>query len=291
MMSRIRTQLQIVVAVLLIAAGSVQAAVMVRGTVTPIAGAFRYTFEVENTGPGDFVLVSLVDAPLADPLIAPTMTTPAGFLGSYDGVLGIVDFIEGTMLFAAGTTRSGFRFDSLAGPGTAFTLFEALDTQGGMVTGTVQFVAAPPPAPMPMITTGLSAGSGTVAGKSTPCGPGEDEQVVIYDCGTNPADCAGCAPGFPPMPCPNPVIGMGMKNATGGFVIPVTALMQGHHIYASDACTESPFNVGAPQLVGAAAVAPALSLGMLALLVGLLVAAGFHYLRRTPNAGMRRDVN
>jgi len=280
----VRLPLLILVAALLVPTTGAQAAIFVRATVTPLGGSFRYVFEVENTGPDDFVIVSIVDAPVADPLIDPTLTTPAGFLGSYDGGLGIVDFIEDADLFATGTTHGGFRFDSLAGPSGAFGSFEALTTSGALVSGSVQLTVVNPPG-TPMITEGATGGSSVVGGKSTPCDPQGNSQVVVYDCGTSLADCAGCAPGFPPMPCPNPVIGMGSKDANGHFLIPVGALIQGHYIYASDGCTDPPFNVGAPQQVGAPAVRPAiaplLSVRMVLLLLAVLGLVGWFGITRS----------
>lgn len=118
-------------------------AVMVHGTATPIPGAFHYELVVSNTGPEDIVLVSLVDAPLDDPLIDPTLTTPPDFLGLYDSGLGIVDFLEDTDFFGAGTETSGFSFHSLAGPDAFFTSFEAFSTEADFISGDVEIRLLP----------------------------------------------------------------------------------------------------------------------------------------------------
>lgn len=121
------------------------ASLLVRGTVSPTGGgAYHYAFEVVNPGPDDFLAVSLVDAPLGDPLIAASLVAPADYLASYDAGLGIVDFLEFTNLFGASGVAGLFAFDSLAEPGTAFGAFEALklDPLGDLYPGTVDLRAA-----------------------------------------------------------------------------------------------------------------------------------------------------
>jgi hypothetical protein len=115
------------------------------GTVTPQVGAFLYELEIANAGPDDYSVVSIVDAPAGDALIAPSLTTPAGFLGSYDGGLGIIDFIEFTDLFAAGTSIGGFSFQSLTGPVGAFSMFEAVSTLGDFASGDITWTVRPGP--------------------------------------------------------------------------------------------------------------------------------------------------
>lgn len=122
------------------------AALFLNGTVTPLAGSFRYDLSVQNTGPEDYVLVSITDAPLADPLIDPSLSGPAGFLTAYDDGLGFVDFLEDTDLFAAGSVSGPFSFESLAGPGPAFSIFEAYTTGLDLTTGRIQWTVVPEPA-------------------------------------------------------------------------------------------------------------------------------------------------
>ena len=130
----------------LIAPEMSHAALFLNGTVTPLTGAYRYEVSVENTGPEDYVIVSIPDAPLADPRIDPSLAGPAGFLTNYDGGLGFVDFLEDTDIFAAGSVSGPFSFESLAGPGQAFSTFEALTTVGGSTTGPIRWVVVPEPA-------------------------------------------------------------------------------------------------------------------------------------------------
>lgn len=109
-------------------------------SVTPSSGVFNYALTARNTGLVDVTLLSLVDAPPGDALINSSLFTPPGFLGLYDSGLGIIDFLEDTSLFAAGTTIGGFGFSSLSGTGTYFTRFEALDVEGGLISGRINVV-------------------------------------------------------------------------------------------------------------------------------------------------------
>lgn len=111
--------------------------------VTPIPGAFRYEITVHNNDPSELALVSFSDAPLSDPWIDSTLETPVGFLASYDGGLGFVDFLADTGSFFSGSDITGFRFESLADPSLFFTQVEALDLQGNIVAGTVDLTVVP----------------------------------------------------------------------------------------------------------------------------------------------------
>ncbi len=120
----------------------VHAQVSLEATVTSLGGSFRYDISVDNSTNEDLAIVSLVSAPLFDPLIDPSLVTPPGFRGSYDGGLGFVDFLADTDIFARGTTISGFRFESLEGPGTYFSHFDALGIQGTSFSGQVRILRA-----------------------------------------------------------------------------------------------------------------------------------------------------
>ena len=67
-----------VVMSLLFFSTAARAVLTVDATVTPLAGSFLYEFSIANTGPEDVILVTILDAPLADPLIDPTLMFPAG---------------------------------------------------------------------------------------------------------------------------------------------------------------------------------------------------------------------
>lgn len=110
---------------------------------TPITGGFHYDFTIRNNGLEDIVLVT-INAPIEDPLIDPSLTVPADFIGSYDSGLGLVDFLEFVGLFEAGTTKSGFSFDSTGAPPEYISQFSGLTVSGATPSGTVQIVPAVP---------------------------------------------------------------------------------------------------------------------------------------------------
>lgn len=120
-----------------------QAGFTLETRVTPVPGAFRYEITVHNDEPLELALVSFNDAPLNDPIIASTLSAPLGFLASYDGGLGFVDFLADSGSFLSGSDVTGFRFESLADPTLFFTQVEALDVQGNLVPGTVDLTVVP----------------------------------------------------------------------------------------------------------------------------------------------------
>jgi hypothetical protein len=128
------------------------------GTVTPLGASFLYELEIANAGPDDYSIVSIIDAPLNEMLIGNTLTTPAGFIGSYDGGLGIIDFLEDTQFFAAGTVFDGFSFQSAVGPALAFATFSALTTQGATASGDVTWEVRAVPEPSAGLTPVLALG-------------------------------------------------------------------------------------------------------------------------------------
>jgi hypothetical protein len=120
------------------------AALMVNLASTPVGGGvFQYDVSISNTGPKDVVVVTIGDAPVGDPLIGPSLTVPVGFFPSYDSGLGKIDFLEDTELFGVGTTHGGFAFQSSASPPANFTAFEALDLDGGFISGSITVVPEP----------------------------------------------------------------------------------------------------------------------------------------------------
>jgi hypothetical protein len=128
----------------------------VQALVTPVGGNFEYDITIDNGLSEDVSIVSLVDAPLSDPLIDPTLTSPAGYLASYDDGLGFVDFLEDTSSFAAGTVVAGFSFTSTSGPGAGvFASFEALTVLGDFVSGTVEVTLVPEPGTTLLVALGL----------------------------------------------------------------------------------------------------------------------------------------
>jgi hypothetical protein len=130
-------------------------ALLVEATVDDVGGVFHYAFTVTNNDPDDYAIVSLVDAPIGDPLIAASLTPPVGFLAIYDSGVGFVDFLEDTQLFASGTVVGVFAFDSVFDPSLHFQDFEALTTQGTLVSGNVVVTSIPEPGGLALIALGL----------------------------------------------------------------------------------------------------------------------------------------
>ncbi len=128
---------------LLVAGARSDAQVTLDATVTPLGGSFRYDLTIQNQGAQELALVSLTDVPLNDDLIEPNLVVPPGFLGSYDSLLGFVDFLADTSPFTPGGTFGGFSFLSYAGPGAFFGEFEALTIEGDSLSGSVGLTVVP----------------------------------------------------------------------------------------------------------------------------------------------------
>jgi hypothetical protein len=105
--------------------------------------AVRYDLTVHNATSEDLVLISLLDGPLGDARIGMTLSVPAGFLDNYDPGLGIVDFLGDSEVFGAGTTLTGFSFETSATAGPGFESFEALSLQGTLFRGDLNVTVVP----------------------------------------------------------------------------------------------------------------------------------------------------
>ncbi len=103
-------------------------------------GLYSYEATVENTGPRDIAIVSLLNAPTHDPLIGSTLFSPAGFATSYDSLLGIIDLLP-NLAFSVGTVTGGFGFQTMTAPapGSSLDLFEALTIDGDLITGRIRY--------------------------------------------------------------------------------------------------------------------------------------------------------
>lgn len=127
--------------------GLAQAAPIVTPTVTDLGGSFRYDYTIDNTaGLEDIVLVNILVAPL-DPTLT-NLFAPMGFQTVHDDNLGIVTFLPDLGVFdtfAAGTSLSGFRFESALPPGAS--TFEALTISGELLTGMTIATSATSPTP------------------------------------------------------------------------------------------------------------------------------------------------
>lgn len=112
--------------------------VFVEALVTPHSGSVRYDITVDNQASEELAIVTIIDAPSADPLIEATLEVPAGFLGSYDGGLGFVDLVSDSEVFSQGLQTGGFHFESLSFPGVFFRKFEALSVFGTFYSGSIR---------------------------------------------------------------------------------------------------------------------------------------------------------
>lgn len=127
-----------------LAASAHASSVIVNINATPTGtGTFLYSVFITNNGPDDISILSLVGGPLSDPSIEPSFVSPSGYFAAYDSGLGIVDFLEDTATFTAGGTFGAFTFESMAAPGTAFTMFEALDINAGSISGMSNIIPEP----------------------------------------------------------------------------------------------------------------------------------------------------
>lgn len=132
-------------ALAVLTAATASAQLSVEAVVEPLAGSFRYDFTVHNPGPDDYLLVTIFNAPVGDALITSTLTAPAGFLALYDEGLGLLDFLEDTSFFGAGTSAGLFSFESMFAPDSFFDVFTALNLSGDPFDGSVNVTVVPEP--------------------------------------------------------------------------------------------------------------------------------------------------
>ena len=126
-------------------------------TITNIGGGLlRYEYSVMNTSLFDFSIIS-IDV-IASPVAVQSLVAPTGFNAFFDPGLGQVDFVENTLNFAAGTTVSGFAFNSPFAPQLSTFTALRLDMNGNPVTitGTVMAPAIPEPATFVLFGAGLA---------------------------------------------------------------------------------------------------------------------------------------
>lgn len=125
-------------------------------TVTPNGSLYHYDYAITNNAPEDLAIVSIPVLPGPDTI--QNLSTPAGFLGSFDSGLGFVDFLGDLDVFAQGTTLSGFMFDSPFAPGPS--VFQALSVSGTSFVGST---SAPVPEPGSFALMGAAASTGLYA--------------------------------------------------------------------------------------------------------------------------------
>ncbi len=141
------SRLPVIVAVLLAACGSTQAAVTIASNVTSAGGVFTYSYSVTNSGSMD---LAFIDIPIGQSLVT-NLTAPTGFGIFADS--GLVSFFEDAdfftpQTFAPNSTVQFFTYDSLVAP--VSVTFSAQDTNGDVFTGTTQS-AVPEPSSLLLI--------------------------------------------------------------------------------------------------------------------------------------------
>ena len=137
----------VIVCLGLAAQSAVQAQLMVNLSSTALGGGvYQYEYTVINGTLQELAFLSITDAPSNDPLIGSTLYAPAGYATSYDPNVGMTfGFIDSLpdVSFAAGSTVSGFGFQSGAAPQGFFDVFFALTVDGDTVQGRVNRVSVP----------------------------------------------------------------------------------------------------------------------------------------------------
>lgn len=122
-----------------------RAQVSVTPTVVAGVALFDYDYSVANLTAFDLAIVTIDVLSRPDAIL--NATAPAGFLISFDPGVGQLSFLEDAdpftpETFAAGTTVSGFSFQSPFGPSP--TSFTALDATGGSSIGATLAPSAVP---------------------------------------------------------------------------------------------------------------------------------------------------
>ncbi len=149
------------VLVLVLLAAPAQATPIVTATVTPAGSLFHYEYSIEFSPLDDEVAVLTVIVTAGDPDISPTLVAPAGYLASYDSLLGLLDFLPVVSFPGAGTV-TGFAFNSAHQVGP--TTFEALTIFGGSLSGPTTGPLGPAtPIPEPATGALLAVGLAAVA--------------------------------------------------------------------------------------------------------------------------------
>ena len=132
---------------------SARAQVSVSETLTPAGSLFQYNYTVANNTPDDIFILTLGNLPTG-PNAVQNLAFPTGFQAAYDSGLNLVSFLPdlgSSSVFAAGTTLSGFSFQSPYKPlGTTFSTLSL----NGEVTGNV----TPEPGAVPLLCGVLATG-------------------------------------------------------------------------------------------------------------------------------------
>ena len=141
---------------ILLSAGSARAQVLVTPTATFTGSAFHYSYVFTNLSSTDLPIIDFNGLPL-DPTAATNLMAPTGYQISFDPGVGIISFLPGLAngtSFGAGSTVSGFSFDSAFAPAAvSFDVTGDPTTSAGTTLG-------PAGAPVPEASTLVSLGAG-----------------------------------------------------------------------------------------------------------------------------------
>jgi hypothetical protein len=134
-----------------------QATPIVTATVTPAGSLFHYDYTVTfNPSDGEIAIVTIVVTP-GDSDLDSTLVAPAGYLGSYDSGLGLLDFLP-LISFPTSGSVSGFAFNSRRS--NAPTTFSALNVSGAPLNGATTGPLGPPATAVPEPATAVLIGAG-----------------------------------------------------------------------------------------------------------------------------------
>ncbi len=149
----------------LFSAGAARAQVTVVPTVTSTGALFTYSYSVTNSSATDLAIVNIDNLPQVSSAVT-NLVAPAGFQITFDpgngsmpgfGIVSFLPVLGSAQGFTAGSTISGFSFNSAFTPGTV--PFDTLDNNGTPFNGTTRGPSAGP-APVPEVSALVSLGTG-----------------------------------------------------------------------------------------------------------------------------------
>ncbi|MDP0491920.1 MAG: PEP-CTERM sorting domain-containing protein [Verrucomicrobiota bacterium JB023] len=139
----------------LLAAGTVSASTVLVNIdyLTLGDGSFQYDVTVVNDCPDDLINVNFPDAPVNDFLLPSTAMSPVGFTIDYDPGFGTLDLNAEASNFVAGSSVSGFSFQTEADP-SFFASFQGFTDTFGEFSGTSTVNLIPEPTSAALVALG-----------------------------------------------------------------------------------------------------------------------------------------
>ena len=134
-------------------AGSARAQVVITPTVTQTGALYSYSYSITNLAATDLAFVNLDGLPM-DPSTATNLMAPAGYQTVFsDGIVTFLPGLDNGSTFGAGSTVSGFSFDSAFAPSAV--AFDTSDINNGTTTGTTIGPAAAVPEASTLVSLGI----------------------------------------------------------------------------------------------------------------------------------------